>query len=252
VGRTGNIALAVLAVLELAAAGYVVGHNDTPKTGAASAAAVGQPTGGSSTSQTRPSRGIDATSATRDGTGAVVVAFLGDDWTAGTGASGKGKRFTTQLSRQFDVQERNFGVDGTGYAKSSDSGGPYASRLAAVVAAQPQVVVVSGGRNDRSDDAATVAERAHRLFATLRARLPDAVLIAVAPFWGDSELPPELVALGDAVRQAVTDAGGNYLDVPDPIHGHPAYMADAGDPNDVGYRTIAAALEPQLAPLLPR
>jgi lysophospholipase L1-like esterase len=45
--------------------------------------------------------------------------------------------------------------------------------------------------------------------------------------------------------------GGTYLDIPDPIHGHPGFMADAADPNDRGYAAIAAALEPQLALLLP-
>jgi lysophospholipase L1-like esterase len=60
-----------------------------------------------------------------------------------------------------------------------------------------------------------------------------------------------MVALGSAVRQGVTAAGGTYLDLPDPIHGHPSYMADLADPNNQGYAAIAAALAPDLQPLLP-
>lgn len=253
--RTGNIALAVLAVVELAAAVYVVTHNDAPKHKVTRSAAAQQQPGPvtSTSSSSSASLGIDATSASRgSAAGPVVVAFLGDDWTAGTGASHKRKRFTTLLASALGVDEQNFGVDGTGYAKPSDSDGAYRSRVAAVVAADPQVVVVSGGRNDQSDDAATAADEVHRLFATLHTKLPSAVLIAVAPFWGDSDLPPEMVALGDAVKQAVTDAGGTYLDLEDPIHGHPDFMADDADPNDQGYAAIAAALEPELAPLVPR
>ena len=68
--------------------------------------------------------------------------------------------------------------------------------------------------------------------------------------WGDSDKPPEVVAVGQAVKSAVTAAGGKYLDIADPLHGHPGFMADAGDPDDDGYAAIAAALEPKLKALL--
>jgi acyl-CoA thioesterase-1 len=257
VNRAANIALAVLAVLVLGAAIYVVTHNDAPSSGGIPAGSVAAhqtqvTTAPQTTPPGTPSLGLDATSASSAGAGAEpVIAFLGDDWTAGTGASAKAKRFTTLVCAQLHAHERNFGVDFTGYAKSSDSAGPYLDRVDAVVAANPQVVVVSGGRNDRSDDLATAAEQIKKLFAELHTKLPSAVLIAVAPFWGDSDLPTELVTLADAVKTGVTDAGGTYLDIADPIHGHPDFMADAADPNDQGYASIAAALEPELAPLLP-
>jgi lysophospholipase L1-like esterase len=259
VNRAANIALAVLAVVVFSAAIYVVTHNDAPSgnNGAGVGSAAAQQTTRSttpqstptSTAQSSPSLGVAGTSASTSGT--LVIAFLGDDWTAGTGASSEAKRFTTLVCAQLDAEERNFGVDLTGYAKSSDSAGPYRERIDELVAADPAVVVVSGGRNDRSDDAETAAVQIHQVFAKLHAKLPNAVLIGVAPFWGDSDLPEELVALADAVKQGVTDAGGTYLDIPDPIHGHPDYMADLADPNDKGYAAIAAALEPELAPLLP-
>jgi lysophospholipase L1-like esterase len=249
VGRTGNVALAAFAVLDVAAAVYVVAHNTAPSS--APSSAVAQQHAASQSPPRSPSLGIAGASATRDRSRAVVVAFVGDDWTAGIGASTKSKRFTTLLARRLHVRERNFGVDMTGYAKSSGTSGSYDSRVADVVAAHPQVVVVSGGRNDRRDDPDTAATHAAQLFAALHRGLPHAVLVAVAPFWGDSDLPPELEKLSAAVETAVTDAGGRYLDVPDPIHGHPEFMADAGDPNDHGYAAIAAALAPRLARLLP-
>jgi lysophospholipase L1-like esterase len=245
VGRTWNIALTVLAVAEIGAAVYVVQHNDTPTTPAASP----RTTPVVQTSSPAPSGGVQASSTAAHTS--PVVAFLGDDWTRGTGATEKPKRFTTLLCAQLGAQERNFGVDGSGYAKSGLTGGPYASRVDQIVAADPQIVVVSGGRNDSSDAPTTAAEAARNLFATLHEKLPGAVLIAVAPFWGDSDLPPEMVALSRAIDDGVTAAGGTYLDITDPIHGHPTYMADAADPNDAGYAAIASALEPLVQPLLP-
>lgn len=258
VGRTGNVLLAVLTVAEIGAAVYVV--RDTHSSKSAAASPPTQPTSPPTHSPSisiidngpgngSPSFGIEGTSASL--AAGSVIAFLGDDWTAGTGATGEAARFTTMVCAQLGAQEENFGVDGTGYAKSSTDGGPFESRIDAVVAAHPQVVIVSGGRNDYVDAPATAAEHARDVFATLHTELPDAVLIAVKPFWGDSDLPPAMVALAAAVKQGVTAAGGTYLDLPDPIHGHPSFMADLADPNNQGYAAIAAALVPQLQPLLP-
>jgi lysophospholipase L1-like esterase len=255
--------LAAFAVAEIGAAVYVVHNNHAPRSNAAAPRPVQTTITSSPAPTTRSaptvhiidgststaSLGVEGTSASRSG--GPLIAFLGDDWTAGDGASATSKRFTTLVCAQLGAREKNFGVAGTGYAKSSVAGGPYETRIAAIVAARPQVIVVSGGRNDNVDAPATAAEHARALFATLHAKLPDAVLIAVAPFWGDSDLPPSMVALGSAVRQGVTAAGGTYLDLPDPIHGHPSYMADLADPNNQGYAAIAAALAPDLQPLLP-
>jgi lysophospholipase L1-like esterase len=259
VNRIANIALAVLAVVVFGAAVYVVTNNDAPTTHAStggSVAARQTPIGSlSATFSSAPSLGVESTatgsSSTPPNHSSQVIAFLGDDWTAGSGASTKSLRFTTLLCAQLNAVERNFGVDGTGYAKSSDTGGAYPSRVNAIVAANPQVVIVSGGRNDSSDDGATAAAAVHALFAKLHAKLPDAVLIGVAPFWGDSDLPPEMVALSTAVNKGVTDAGGSYIDIADPIHGHPNFMADDADPNDKGYAAIATALASQVSLLLP-
>jgi lysophospholipase L1-like esterase len=247
VARVGVVVLAALAVAEIAAAVFVIRDDHSP----APAVAAPASTPAVTTSSPPPSLGVDATSTSRAPASSVLIAFLGDDWTAGTGASRAANRFTTLVAHQLGVAERSFGVAGTGYAKPSAAGGPYFARVAAVVAAHPDVVVVSGGRNDASDSPATAADDARQLFATLHTKLPDAVLIGVAPFWGDSDLPPEMIQLGHAVKAAVTAAGGTYLDLPDPIHGHPSFMADAADPNDQGYAAIAAALAPALQPLLP-
>lgn len=256
VNRIANIGLAVLAVVVFASAIYVITHNDAPR-GATTGSVAAHETPALSIVPSTPSLGVDASSAVATGTSGQpssepVVAFLGDDWTAGIGATREAKRFTTLVSTALNVQELNFGVDGTGYAKSSAAGGSYRSRIDEIAAANPQVVVVSGGRNDSSDDADTLAAHAEELFAKLREKLPNTVLVAVAPFWGDSDLPPELVALGTAIEKGVTDVGGTYLDIEDPIHNHPEFMADLADPNNKGYAAIAEALAPQLEPLLPR
>ena len=245
--RLSSWLIALLALAVFAAAGYVITKNDpVPDAGAVlpvpgvSTGASTSPVGGSS----------NASSGSSSARGRQVVAFLGDDWTAGVGASGKTKRYTRLLATALDLTEKNFGADGTGYAKATGSAGAYDTRVDDVVAARPDVVVVGGGRNDTSDYLPTLRNRIKALFAELHDRLPKARLVAVAPMWGDSDTPAELGPVAAAVRQYVTAAGGSYLDVADPIHGHPEYMAGAADPNDKGYAAIAAALKPKLRPLL--
>lgn len=239
------------------AAVYVSTHNGSPGATAVNTpipSNVAPPSAG-----TRPARTLSSTASNSSGTataasaaaggGEKVVAFLGDEWTAGAGSSATASRFASLLSSRLHVTQRNFGARGGGYGTSSDR---YESSVAEVVAAHPDVVVVTGGRNDLTpahDLIATTGE-VDRLFADLRAGLPNARLIAVAPFWGDSDLPQALVTLGREVKDAVTAAHGTYLDIADPIHGHPDFMADDVDPNDKGHAAIAAALASELEPLV--
>jgi lysophospholipase L1-like esterase len=245
-----SVGLVVVAVVVFAVAGYVLVHDDpvhragrTPRLpAAASISTPGSPSSSSTSgsgSSTAPSKADP------------VVAFLGDDWTSGTGASGPAKRFTTLVSAALHLQERNFGVAGSGYAKQGRSGGDYASRVDDVVAAQPAMVIVSGGRNDVHDKLSFAAHQARQLFEQLRARLPGAVVIAVAPMWGDSAAPTDLRRVARAVRKAAERVGARYLGVTDPTRGHPGFMADDAHPDDRGYAAIATVLERRLAPYVP-
>jgi acyl-CoA thioesterase I len=253
VRRLSWAALAGLALVDLVGAGYVLTHNNdssdpAPRLGIAGVATSRPAPSSAPGSRVASTPAPGSATASRQTGEQPVVAFLGDDWTAGTAASSPKKRFSTLVSRHLGLQERNFGADGSGYAKSGPDG-PYSSRLAALVATHPAIVVVAGGRNDVHDDPATAGARIDELFRTLRTQLPDATLVALAPMWGDSDKPAALLAIATQVEDAVTAAGGTYLDVADPIHGRPELMADDADPADAGYAAIAAAVEPVLRPL---
>lgn len=237
--RIETIVVIVAAVCVFAAAIYVFVHQDpVPQAGQTPGFST---TEGATTTPTSTAPGAPK-----------VVAFLGDEYTAGTGASDRMHGFSTLVSRRLGVTERDFGVTSGGYAKHSGDGTVYADRVGKIVAARPDVVLVTGGRNDTIDNSATLTKAAADLFATLHKKLPKATLVAVAPFWGDSDQPPSLAAVAQAVKAGVEAAGGRYLDIADPLHGHPEWMADGADPNDRGYAAIATALAAKLGPLIPR
>ena len=99
-------------------------------------------------------------------------------------------------------------------------GNDYDALVQQVIDAKPDMVVVSGGRNDKTDDHNTFANAAKDLFSTLAEKLPDAKIVAVKPFYGDSALPDSMSFVVDDVKSAVEAAGGTYLDLRDPIYNH--------------------------------
>jgi lysophospholipase L1-like esterase len=244
----------LVGVVVFASAGYVLVHH-TAVHGAGklprlpAAASIGTTPAPATATATAPAT---APTVSRSSGPKPVVAFVGDDWTSGSGASSPAKRFTTLVSTALDLQQLNFGVAGSGYAKQGRSGGDYLSRIPDVVAAGPAMVVVSGGRNDVADSPGFAGAHARRLFRLLRSQLPQAAVIAVAPMWGDSQAPPALHRIAHAVHRAALGAGVNYLSVADPIQGHPGFMADAAHPDDRGYAAIASLLDRRLAPYVPR
>lgn len=251
VRRVWTALLLVLTAVVVAGAAYVLTRDDpvthqgetpglTPLPGTSSPAASS-----TTASESPTANGSQPTARALD------TVFLGDDYTLGTTASRPGTSWTALVAEALRLNATLVAAKGAGYAKAGTEGTSYGDLVARAVAAHPGLVVVSGGRNDTGDDEATLRVRARDLFAQLRAGLPDATIVAVAPLWGDSPHPAKLAKVDTAVRAAVTSVGGSYLDIADPLVGHPEWMADVADPDDRGYRAIADAVIPALRASLP-
>jgi lysophospholipase L1-like esterase len=222
---------------------YVVRqHDDIPQAGVA--LGYSEPAGAASHDPTQQSPSTSAAP--------LKVVFLGDDYTTGAGASAPKAGWTAQVATALKLDATTVGEAGAGYAQTGVDDTAYQALVDKAVAAHPDVVVVSGGRNDVDIPAARLRGAARQLFATLHTRLPDARLIAIAPWWGDSKHPSKLTKVDVAVQAGVEAAGGTYLNVADALVDHPDWMADQADPNDRGYRAIATSLVAPLQAQLPR
>jgi GDSL-like Lipase/Acylhydrolase family len=181
-----------------------------------------------------------------------VVAFLGDDFTDGAGATSPATRWSSLVSEQFGWAEHNFGVAGTGYANGGSAGGTtYAARVAAVVATAPVIVIVSGGRFDIESKNGPTAIKAGvtATFKQLRAALPKAVIIAESPIWPLTKPPAALAVVAADVKAAVASVGGQYLDIGEPLFGLTADFGAHTLPNDLGYAALAKAFETAYHPI---
>lgn len=180
-------------------------------------------------------------------TSVPVVVFLGDSYAEGVGASSIGKRWTTLGSAAMGWSEINASASGMGYT-TTYQGLPtnYSTRVDVVAAAKPDIVVVSGGRNDYQS--ADITAAAVSLFEKVRAAAPDARLVVISPIWDSTPVPGGFVSVTDEVRRAADTAGAEYIDVGQPLGGHPDMIEPDGlHPNDLGHRAIASAVVQHLS-----
>lgn len=188
----------------------------------------------------------------------TVAVFIGDSYTAGAGGTRGG--FVSLVAQGQEWRAVNLGRGGTGYVPKPDQDPAqaqlacardycesYPESIGAAVDADPDVVFVSGGRNDLSADPATAAAAATAFFTDLRAALPTARIVVLAPLWDSAPAPAELDALGEAVRTGAELIDAEYLDIGQPLEGHPEWISPDGvHPNDAGYAAIATAVSATL------
>ncbi|MGK9146026.1 SGNH/GDSL hydrolase family protein [Plantibacter flavus] len=186
-----------------------------------------------------------------DGDG-PLVAFYGDSYTLGTGASDPAERWSTVISEERGWREFNPSVNGLGFVNHRDGFGDGSGDLPSlIIAEQPDIVFVTMGLNDAfSFDRA--ADQIHSQIDTdlhrLKDALPDARFIVVEPFWYTDERPAAIETIIEWVADGAADIGADT--VPGASHwieGHPEWMASDGlHPNDEGYAEMAKRMDAEL------
>lgn len=190
--------------------------------------------------------------------GQVVVAFYGDSYTRGTGASSPERRWSTIVARERGWWEFNPSVDGLGFVNNRDAGlgGPEADLVEQIVDhdPQPDVVIVTMGLNDnfsmpsRADDIEAAIDDDLR---RLRDELPDARLVVVEPFWYTDVRSESVEQIIGWVEAGADRVGADRIDGASRwLEGHPEWMAADGiHPNDDGYAEIARRMDAALEQL---
>lgn len=185
--------------------------------------------------------------------GEVRVAFYGDSYTRGAGASAQDKRWSTVLSEQRDWSEFNPSVSGLGFINNRTIFGD-GDLPSLIIADEPDIVIVTMGLNDNfsfSSRAGDIRAQITDDFDRLTTALPDARFIVVEPFWYTDVRPDSVEAIISWVKDAATEIGADYIpDASRWIEGHPEWMASDGlHPNDGGYAEIATQMDQALRTL---
>jgi lysophospholipase L1-like esterase len=182
-----------------------------------------------------------------------LVAFYGDSYTLGTGASDLSLRWSTQLAELRGWREFNPSVNGLGFINNrrsfADDDLP-----ALIIAQEPDIVIITMGLNDAfSFDraGAAIEQQIDADFARLTEALPDARFVVVEPFWYRPDRPASHLTVIRWVQEAAERYDLPYVAGASTwIAGAPGLMsADGLHPNDEGYALMLQKMDAALAEL---
>jgi lysophospholipase L1-like esterase len=193
--------------------------------------------------------GADGTAEDGAGTG-PVVAFYGDSYTLGTGATDASRRWSSIVSATRGWTEVNPSVNGLGFVRNRSVFGA-GDVVDAVIGAGPDLVIVTLGLNDNFafEAAGTrIAEQIVDDLSRLRTALPEARMVVVEPFWYTDERPRSVEAIIGWVREAAAGIGADHIAGASRfLEGRPEWIGQDGlHPNDDGYAEIAARMDSAL------
>lgn len=210
-----------------------------------------EPTAQGTTPAAAPIAGATAT-ATTSATG-PKVAFYGDSYTLGTGASDPSKRWSTIICGERNWQEFNPSVNGLGFINNREA--DHMDEPGEVIADQPDIVFITMGLNDNFSYVSAAPQIKAQIkaqittdFSRLTAALPKARFIVVEPFWYTDDRPESLGIISGWVKDATGAIGADYI--PGASHWiehHPEWMySDGLHPNDRGYAEMAVRMDSAL------
>jgi lysophospholipase L1-like esterase len=181
------------------------------------------------------------------------VAFYGDSYTLGTGATATEKRWSSIICDQRGWSEFNPSVNGLGFINNRSIFGA-GDEPSLIIDDNPDIVFVTMGLNDNfSFDAKSDQIRSQIVddLGRLKEALPEARFIVVEPFWYTDDRPRSLGIISGWVEDAAAGIGADYI--PGASHWiehHPEWMAGDGlHPNDAGYAAMAEQMDAELAGL---
>lgn len=182
---------------------------------------------------------------------ATRVAFYGDSYTLGTGASELANRWSTIISQDRGWSEFNPSVNGLGFVNNRLVG---LDLPGLIIDDNPDIVFITMGLNDnfsypRVGDG--IKTQIDEDFERLTSALPDARFIVVEPFWYTDERPESVEIIIGWVKDAAAAIGADYTPGASRwIEGHPEWMAsDRLHPNDDGYAEMARQMDAALTEL---
>ena len=184
---------------------------------------------------------------------APLIAFYGDSYTLGTGATSPSVRWSTRIAESRGWREFNPSVSGLGFINNRSLFGD-GDLPSMIIEQQPDLIMVTMGLNDNfsyafASDA--IEAQISTDLQRLREGVPDARIIVVEPFWYTAEQPESVGIIIDWVRDAAAEIGADYISGASTwIAGRDGEMAADGlHPNDEGYALMTRRMDAALLEL---
>lgn len=175
------------------------------------------------------------------------VVTIGDSLMSGYGLD-LGQAWPTILAGKAHVSMTSFACGGMGFVVSGDCGTPYSGLVPALAALQPDIVVVESSSNDFGENPDDVRAQTLTTVEEMHDAAPGARIFGLSTIWNDdTDVPDEVGSTSDDLSVAISLVGGTFLDVGQPLAGHPDWMQDDDvHPTARGQEAIAQAVLTQL------
>ncbi|WP_235030713.1 SGNH/GDSL hydrolase family protein [Nonomuraea solani] len=179
---------------------------------------------------------------------APVMMFVGDSFTVGSGPVPSWQTYASETARLLGWQPVIAGAGGTGFLSKGRVGRTFQRSFEVELAWRPapDLLVISGGHNDRRWSTTRVRQAAERLLTEVRAHWPGTRVVMVGPIWLGGA-PPKAYEVRDALAKA---AGGEGVPFYDPMRQRwpaEAILPDGVHPTQAGHERIATWLAAELS-----
>ena len=181
------------------------------------------------------------------------VAFYGDSYTLGIGATSAARRWSTIICAERGWREFNPSVNGLGFVRNRRNFGD-GDLPSQIIASAPDIVIVTLGLNDNfgfAEQSNQIRVQISTDLEYLRLALPMARFVVVEPFWYTDDRPDSLSIITGWVKAAAEFIDADYIvGASHWLEHHPEWMAEDGlHPNDAGYAQMANQMDAALATL---
>lgn len=173
------------------------------------------------------------------------IVVIGDSVSGGHGLTPE-QAWPALLARTERWQLTNLSCDGAGVVAEGDQdecASAYPGLVKRAVDLRPRVVFVQASSNDLGEDDAQVTSATDQLVALVHRDLPEARVVGLSAVWNEQAPPAQLATISHALHRAVRRDGGTYVDVGQPLSGHPEWMqSDDVHPTARGQRALEAGV----------
>lgn len=154
------------------------------------------------------------------------VVTLGDSLMSGAGLP-LDEAWPALLAQREDVSLTNLACGGMGFVVTGECGTAYAGFSPAIAALQPDLIIVQSSSNDFWEDADEIRADTDDTIVQLHDAAPGARIVGLSTIWNDDpDVPDDTATTSDALRDAVDSVGGAFVDVGQPLVGHPEWLQD--------------------------
>ncbi|WP_440070427.1 SGNH/GDSL hydrolase family protein [Streptosporangium sp. OZ121] len=152
---------------------------------------------------------------------APLVMIVGDSFTVGSGPVRAWDGYAARVARELGWQLITAGAAGTGFVNPGRVGRTFEDSFVKELSwrPEPNMLIISGGRNDRRIGAARVENAAVHLLELVRRRWPHTRIVLVGPIWM-TKAPRWAYDVREAVLLAADRQEVPFLDPFEPLGSH--------------------------------